>query len=97
MHDLVDGVINAYGGGSHEGYDTTTKLNFEQHQGPPQKKQLTRDFLGVGEIVRSMSGRFSTQREQQQQQHNGLNMMNSLLDPNRNQIQQSFGSAANFQ
>ncbi|XP_055801730.1 protein indeterminate-domain 5, chloroplastic-like [Solanum dulcamara] len=94
--EITDGVINAYGGGSHEGYNTTTKLNFEQHQGPPQKKQLTRDFLGVGEIVRSMSGRFSTQREQQQQ-HNGLNMMSSLLDPNRNQIQQSFGSAANFQ
>ncbi|XP_019068805.1 protein indeterminate-domain 5, chloroplastic isoform X1 [Solanum lycopersicum] len=89
------GIINAYGGGSHEGYNTTTKLNFEQNQGPPQKKQLTRDFLGVGEIVRSMNGRFSTQREQQQQ-NNGLNnMMSSLLDPERNQIQQSFGSATN--
>lgn len=96
LHDLVDGgIINAYGGGSHEGYNTTTKLNFEQNQGPPQKKQLTRDFLGVGEIVRSMNGRFSTQREQQQQ-NNGLNnMMSSLLDPERNQIQQSFGSATN--
>ncbi|XP_027771890.1 protein indeterminate-domain 5, chloroplastic-like isoform X3 [Solanum pennellii] len=91
------GIINAYGGGSHEGYNTTTKLNFEQNQGPPQKKQLTRDFLGVGEIVRSMNGRFSTQREQQQQ-NNGLNnMMSSLLDPETNQIQQSFGSATNFQ
>ncbi|MCD7466717.1 hypothetical protein HAX54_003680 [Datura stramonium] len=88
--EITDGVMNAYGGGSHEGYNTTTKLNFEQQQGPPQKKQLTRDFLGVGEIVRSMSGRFSTQREQQQQ-------MSSLLDPERNQIQQSFGSATNFQ
>ncbi|KAH0756963.1 hypothetical protein KY290_020456 [Solanum tuberosum] len=97
--DITDGgIINAYGGGSHEGYNTTTKLNFEQHQGPPQKKQLTRDFLGVGEIVRSMNGRFSTQREQQQQQNNGLNnMMSSLLDLERNQIQQSFGSATNFQ
>lgn len=95
MHDLVDGVINAYGGGS-QGYNATTKLDFEQHQGPPQKKQLTRDFLGVGEIVRSMTGRFGTQREQQQQ-HNGLNMMSSLLNPERNQIQQSFGSATNFQ
>ncbi|WMV23081.1 hypothetical protein MTR67_016466 [Solanum verrucosum] len=98
--DITDGgIINAYGGGSHEGmYNTSTKLNFEQHQGPPQKKQLTRDFLGVGEIVRSMNGRFSTQREQQQQQNNGLNnMMSSLLDPERNQIQQSFESATNFQ
>ncbi|PHU17350.1 Protein indeterminate-domain 6, chloroplastic [Capsicum chinense] len=99
-NEITDGVINAYGaGGSHEGYNnTTTKLNFErQHQGPPQKKQLTRDFLGVGEMVRSMSGRFGTQREQQQQHNDGLNMMSSLLDSERNQIQQSFGSGPNFQ
>ncbi|XP_059291826.1 protein indeterminate-domain 5, chloroplastic-like [Lycium ferocissimum] len=94
-NDISDGVMDAYGGGS-QGYNTTTKLSFEQHQ-PPQKKQLTRDFLGVGEIVRSMSGGFSSQREQQQQQHNGLNMMSSLFDPERNQGQQSFGNAGNFQ
>ncbi|CAN4080981.1 unnamed protein product [Withania somnifera] len=87
----VDGVMNGYGGGS-QGYNATTKLDFEQHQGPPQKKQLTRDFLGVGEIVRSMSGRFGNQRDQQQQ-YNELNMMSSFLNPER---QQSFGSATNF-
>ncbi|XP_009762294.1 protein indeterminate-domain 5, chloroplastic-like isoform X1 [Nicotiana sylvestris] len=70
--DIVNGV-NAYGHDQNDyggGYNAATKLNFEeqQHQLPPQKKQLTRDFLGVGEIVRSMSGGFSSQREQQQQQ-----------------------------
>ncbi|OIT28235.1 hypothetical protein A4A49_22289 [Nicotiana attenuata] len=71
--DIMNGV-NAYGHDQNDyggGYNTATKLNFEQqhhHQLPPQKKQLTRDFLGVGEIVRSMSGGFSSQREQQQQQ-----------------------------
>nr|XP_018626986.1 protein indeterminate-domain 5, chloroplastic-like isoform X2 [Nicotiana tomentosiformis] len=84
--DIVN-VFNAYGHDQNDyggGYNKATKLNFEQqqHQLPLQKKQLTRDFLGVGEIVRrSMSGGFSSQREQQQQQ----------------QSKQGFASAGNFQ
>lgn len=64
--------------------------------------RLTRDFLGVGQIVRSMSG--VSQREQQQQQqqqqqpqHHGIDM--SSLDSNRNTApsSQPFGRGGNFQ
>ncbi|XP_044494411.1 protein indeterminate-domain 5, chloroplastic-like isoform X2 [Mangifera indica] len=52
---------------------------------------MTRDFLGVGQIVRSMSGGFS-QREQQQHQH-GIGLIS--LDSERNMAavptSQSFG------
>ncbi|KAK4371226.1 hypothetical protein RND71_010701 [Anisodus tanguticus] len=78
--------VNSYGGGQEQdqndyggGYNTETKkLNFDQ--GPPQKKQF-RDFLGVGEIVRSISGGFSSEKQQHQQLQN----------------QQGFGSVGNFQ
>ena len=66
--------------------------------------RLTRDFLGVGQIVRSMSGvsqrdqqqRRQQQQQQQQQQH-GLDM--SSLDSDRNTApsSQSFGGGGNFQ
>ena len=54
--------------------------------------RLTRDFLGVGQIVRSMSG--VSQRDQQQ---HGLDM--SSLDSDRNTApsSQSFGGGGNFQ
>ncbi|KAJ8564824.1 hypothetical protein K7X08_001284 [Anisodus acutangulus] len=54
--------------------------------------------LNFGSEITVQQNKNSQQREQQQQQQqNGLNMMSSLLDPGRNQSQQSFGSAGNFQ
>ncbi|TQD71957.1 hypothetical protein C1H46_042519 [Malus baccata] len=61
--------------------------------------RLTRDFLGVGQVVRSMSGGFSHQRSEQQ--HGGVEMMSSL-DSESNAAAaapstQSFGGGGNFQ
>ncbi|KAG8634848.1 hypothetical protein MANES_17G092100v8 [Manihot esculenta] len=69
--------------------------------------RLTRDFLGVGQIVRSMSGGFSQrekhhhhhQQQQQQAPQPGIDMSSSL-DSERNitaQTSQSFGGNGNFQ
>ncbi|KAF3431009.1 hypothetical protein FNV43_RR25739 [Rhamnella rubrinervis] len=63
--------------------------------------RLTRDFLGVGEIVRSMSGGFS-QRDQQNHHHHhqqSLEMAGSLdSDSNAAPSSQSFGGGGgNFQ
>ncbi|XP_065856124.1 protein indeterminate-domain 5, chloroplastic isoform X2 [Euphorbia lathyris] len=69
---------------------------------------LTRDFLGVGQIVRSISGGFSQRdkQQQQQQQQSGVDMGGggggggSSLDSERNiaaQTSQSFGGSGNFQ
>ncbi|XP_030959956.1 protein indeterminate-domain 5, chloroplastic [Quercus lobata] len=65
--------------------------------------RLTRDFLGVGQIMRSMSGvsqrdqQQRQQQQQQQQQQHGLDM--SSLDSDRNTApsSQSFGGGGNFQ
>ncbi|KDP38211.1 hypothetical protein JCGZ_04854 [Jatropha curcas] len=62
--------------------------------------RLTRDFLGVGQIVRSMSGGFS-QREKQPPQQQSIDMSSSL-DSDRNitapaPTSQSFGGNGNFQ
>ncbi|KAJ4710235.1 protein indeterminate-domain 5, chloroplastic-like [Melia azedarach] len=58
--------------------------------------RMTRDFLGVGQIVRSVSGGFpqreKQQQQQQQQQHHGIDV--SSLDSERNvaaPTNQSFG------
>ncbi|XP_062113119.1 protein indeterminate-domain 5, chloroplastic [Humulus lupulus] len=63
--------------------------------------RLTRDFLGVGQIVRSVSGGFSKREQQQQQQHRGIIEMGSLDSENNAAAPssgQSFGgSAGNFQ
>ncbi|TQD87245.1 hypothetical protein C1H46_027207 [Malus baccata] len=61
--------------------------------------RLTRDFLGVGQVVRSMSGGFSHQRSEQQ--HGGMEMLSSL-DSESNAAAaapstQSFGGGGNFQ
>lgn len=63
--------------------------------------RLTRDFLGVGQIIRSVSGGGFSKREQQQQQHRGIIEIGSL-DSESNAAApssgQSFGgSAGNFQ
>lgn len=55
--------------------------------------RLTRDFLGVGQIVRSMSGGFSQREKHQQQQ--GIDMGSSL--DSAAPTTQSFGGNGNFQ
>ncbi|XP_008220979.1 PREDICTED: protein indeterminate-domain 5, chloroplastic [Prunus mume] len=64
--------------------------------------RLTRDFLGVGQVVRSMSGGFSHQRsEHHSEQQHGMDM--SSLDSESNAAaaaapsSQSFGGGGNFQ
>ncbi|CAL5210141.1 unnamed protein product [Lathyrus oleraceus] len=66
--------------------------------GGADSSQLTRDFLGVGEIVRNMSGVVGGQREQQQQQQNhqhaaaAFNLPVSMEGDQRNiHAAQSFG------
>lgn len=64
--------------------------------------RLTRDFLGVGQVVRSISGGFSHQRlEHHSEQQHGMDM--SSLDSESNAAaaaapsSQSFGGGGNFQ
>ncbi|KAM1326480.1 hypothetical protein ACFX14_011016 [Malus domestica] len=61
--------------------------------------RLTRDFLGVGQVVRSMSGGFSHQRSEQQ--HGGMEMLSSLDSESNGAAAapstQSFGGGGNFQ
>uniref|UniRef100_A0A2P2LXR8 Uncharacterized protein n=1 Tax=Rhizophora mucronata TaxID=61149 RepID=A0A2P2LXR8_RHIMU len=75
------------------------KLNQSLNMAIGGSDRLTRDFLGVGQIVRSMSsGGFSQQREKQQR---GIDMASSSLDSERNiaaaPTSQSFGGDGNFQ
>ncbi|GMY18054.1 Zinc finger protein MAGPIE [Fagus crenata] len=95
------GGLSKYGG-----YDGNSRTSLELMEEPKLHQnlsgggsdRLTRDFLGVGQIVRSMSG--VSQREQHQpQQHHGIDM--SSLDSERNNntapSSQSFGGGGNFQ
>ncbi|KAE8076443.1 hypothetical protein FH972_015094 [Carpinus fangiana] len=65
--------------------------------------RLTRDFLGVGQIVRSMSGVSQRDQKQQQQQqhqhHHGIGIDVSSLDSDRNTApsSQSFRDGGNLQ
>ncbi|XP_009590871.1 protein indeterminate-domain 5, chloroplastic-like [Nicotiana tomentosiformis] len=105
LHDLV---VNAYGNND-QNQQNNYGNSFEQQQPPQKKQmlnnfsmenmgteqanRLTRDFLGVGEIVRSMSGGFgSSHRDHQQQQQ-----MNTLDSKAPQSHHQSFGGAGNFQ
>uniref|UniRef100_A0A2P2LXS3 C2H2-type domain-containing protein n=1 Tax=Rhizophora mucronata TaxID=61149 RepID=A0A2P2LXS3_RHIMU len=77
-----------------------TKLNQSVNMAIGGSDRLTRDFLGVGQVVRSMSGGFSQQREKQQQQR-GMDMASaSSLDSERKiaaaPTSQSFGGDGNF-
>ncbi|EEF40514.1 protein indeterminate-domain 5, chloroplastic isoform X2 [Ricinus communis] len=121
LHDLMNsfaatGNSSIFGHGQENPYGTSGG-NLEEakmHQGLNASiggsDRLTRDFLGVGQVVRSMSGGFS-QREkqrqppQQQQQQQGIDMGGSSLDSERNiaaaaaaaPTSQSFGGSGNFQ
>lgn len=74
----------------HPNYEA--KLHHNMNAGMGGSDRMTRDFLGVGQIVRSVSGGFQ-QREKQQQQHGGVIDVSSL-DSERNitaPTSQSFG------
>ncbi|XP_010093356.2 protein indeterminate-domain 5, chloroplastic isoform X2 [Morus notabilis] len=87
-----------FGGGTEE-----PKL--QQNSNLPMNSSLggsdrfTRDFLGVGQIVRSVSGGFASKRsseQQQQQQHQQMSSLDS--ESNAAPSSQSFGgSGGNFQ
>ncbi|KAL0907466.1 hypothetical protein M5K25_021879 [Dendrobium thyrsiflorum] len=49
-------------------------------EGSYHNNGLTRDFLGVGNLLRSMGGGISSQREQQQQHHHGAIDISGSLD-----------------
>lgn len=99
--------MNSFASGGYEGYNNT-----DVHRGNANSRdqmklpdRLTRDFLGVGQIVRSMSGGISptTLTDQHQQQHGGF-MNLASLEAHRNNNNNaappsghSFGGAANFQ
>ena len=104
LHDLMNSF--AAGGSSSifesgfEGYDTHKDPTKLQGVGIGGSDRLTRDFLGVGQIVRSMSGGIS-QREQQQQQHQhqhtGFNLSSLETERNAAPSGQPFGVGGNFQ
>ncbi|XP_021293036.1 protein indeterminate-domain 5, chloroplastic [Herrania umbratica] len=97
--------VNTYGTGHGQENPYTNRSSMEQEKQQQNlnvsaggSDRLTRDFLGVGQIVRSMSGGVSQREQQQQQQGMGL----STLGSERNNItaptgHRSFGGGGNFQ
>ncbi|KAJ0037727.1 hypothetical protein Pint_22543 [Pistacia integerrima] len=75
------------------------KLHQNLNAGIGGSDRMTRDFLGVGQIVRSMSGGFSQREKQQPQHQHGIDV--SSLDSERNMgaapTSQSFGGGGSFQ
>ncbi|KAF2305748.1 hypothetical protein GH714_007994 [Hevea brasiliensis] len=115
LHDLMNSFATgnsslfASGHGQenpHSGNMDEAKLHQGLNMSIGGSDRLTRDFLGVGQIVRSMSGGFSRRENHQQQQQQqeaapqpGIDMSSSL-DSERNitaQTGQSFGGNGNFQ
>ncbi|KAG6713555.1 hypothetical protein I3842_05G159200 [Carya illinoinensis] len=122
MNSFASGNSSIFGSGSgglgtFGGYDAN-RTNVERmdepklHQNPTKSvggsDRLTRDFLGVGQMVRSMSGVSQREQQQQQQQHqrqhqhqqqqHGMDVMSSLeSDRNTAPSSQSFGGGGNFQ
>lgn len=109
LQDLMNifGGVNSYGGNEQEsssygGFNANNKRSLEQKI--PQNlsgsigggsDRLTRDFLGVGEIVRTtMSGGGYSQGEQRQ--HGNINISSFESEANTAPTSQSFGSR-NFQ
>lgn len=102
--------MNSFAAGFEEACEYNNNNNnnhdgMDHHRGDPKVETMmsigggsdgfTRDFLGVGEIVRNMSGGVS-QREQQQQQQRGFNLE---AEKNINAAPltgQSFGGGGNF-
>lgn len=78
------------------GFNRNNKPTTQTGLGSSPSDGLTRDFLGVGEIVRSMSGGFTSsqvEQQQQQQQQQGINTSNVTSSNN----QQAFGGGNSFQ
>ncbi|WCJ33733.1 indeterminate(ID)-domain 5 [Euphorbia peplus] len=114
LHDLMNSFASGGGSsifGSGHGQENPYENMGQEPNKLPQSMnvsmggsdRLTRDFLGVGQIVRTISGGFS-QREKQQQ--GGVDMAGggggggSSLDSERNMAaptSQSFGGSGNFQ
>ncbi|OAY29390.1 protein indeterminate-domain 5, chloroplastic [Manihot esculenta] len=111
LHDLMNSFATgnsslfASGHGqenSYSGNPEEPKLHQGLNMSIGGSDRLTRDFLGVGQIVRSMSGGFSQREKHQQLQQPpqpGIEMSSSL-DSERNitaQTSQSFGGIGDFQ
>ncbi|XWS34400.1 hypothetical protein CRYUN_Cryun21dG0035600 [Craigia yunnanensis] len=103
-------VINTYSTGHGQENPYTDRSSMVQDKQQQQNlnvnvggsDRLTRDFLGVGQIVRCMSGGGVSQREQQQQQQQqgmGLSALGSERNTNITAPtgHQSFGGSGNFQ
>ncbi|XVF43499.1 hypothetical protein PTKIN_Ptkin02bG0044900 [Pterospermum kingtungense] len=91
MNSIASGNSSIFGGGS--GEKQQQKLNVSVGE----SDRLTRDFLGVGQIVRSMSGGGGVTQPPQQQQGRGLSGLGSdnITAPTGHQ---SFGvGGGNFQ
>ncbi|XP_054824597.1 protein indeterminate-domain 5, chloroplastic-like isoform X2 [Prosopis cineraria] len=103
-------LMNAFSSvGGYEGYDHRHHQQQQQNSSntrdlklPAGSDRLTRDFLGVGQIVRTMSGGISPGDHHQQQQQQGFMNLGSLETHRNNNNAaapsgQSFGSGGNFQ
>ncbi|KAF5442879.1 hypothetical protein F2P56_035491 [Juglans regia] len=70
------------------------------HQNPTRSvgasDSLTRDFLGVGQIVRSMSGVSQREQQIQHQQQHGMDTSSSYSDRNTAPSSQSFGGGGGY-
>lgn len=70
------------------------------HQNPTRSvgasDSLTRDFLGVGQIVRSMSGVSQREQQIQHQQQHGMDTSSSYSDRNTAPSSQSFGGRGGY-
>ncbi|XVF02953.1 hypothetical protein REPUB_Repub04eG0218600 [Reevesia pubescens] len=102
MNSIASGNSSIFGGGS-GGVDTYNSLEQKkQHQHQQNlnisvggSDRLTRDFLGVGQIVRSMSGGGGvSQREQPPRQQQSHQQQQGMAAPTGHQ---SFGGGGNFQ
>ncbi|XP_017971629.1 PREDICTED: protein indeterminate-domain 5, chloroplastic isoform X2 [Theobroma cacao] len=101
--------VNTYSTGHGQENPYTNRSSMEQEKQQQNlnvsaggSDRLTRDFLGVGQIVRSMSGGVSQREQQQQQQQQQQGMGLSTLGSERNNItaptgHRSFGGGGNFQ
>ncbi|XP_044489615.1 protein indeterminate-domain 5, chloroplastic-like [Mangifera indica] len=115
LHDLMNtfaaGNSSIFGTGSGEvnayssfGNMDEAKLHQNLNAGIGGSDRMTRDFLGVGQIVRSISGGFSQrekQQQQQQQHQHGISIDMSSLNSERNMgaapPRESFGGGESFQ
>ncbi|KAF7827535.1 protein indeterminate-domain 5, chloroplastic [Senna tora] len=97
LHDLMNSFTAAVGGGGgfHEGSYDHSNPNRDLKL-PVGCDRLTRDFLGVGQIVRSMSGGINSPRDHHQHhQHGFINL--ASLETQRNNNNNNNNAAASGQ